>query len=152
MTFKGFLTHTGQTYQAKSPEEIRFHHLDELIRFVLVHIVDDDDAVRESAALLLEIAGYNVLTYASGVVFLEAVATASPGCVLLDIHMPQMTGLQLANEVRARRPGMPIIIATGYAELPTGDQSFPKLDKPFFEQQLAQAIKAAMQTRQTLPI
>ena len=110
--------------------------------------VDDDGLVLMNTAGMLEDLGHRVFEATSASQALEII-DREPGIdlVITDQAMPQMTGLQLATEIRARRPGVPIIIATGYAELPVGHQSFPKLDKPFFEQQLAQAIKAAMHPR-----
>jgi len=111
--------------------------------------VDDDALVLMNTSGMLEDLGHRVFEATSAQQALDLFEREPQiDLIITDQAMPQMTGLQLATEVRTRRPGMPVIIATGYAELPAGgNQSFPKLDKPFFEQQLAQAIRAAMQPR-----
>ena len=116
----------------------------------VVHIVDDDDAVRESAALLLEIAGYDVQTYESGVAFLEAIAGAQPGCVLLDIHMPQMTGLEVQAVLRERGVVWPVIVLTGQGDIGIAVQAmkggaFEFLEKPYQNEVLLAAIAEAFE-------
>jgi two-component system response regulator FixJ len=116
----------------------------------VVHVVDDDDAVRESAALLLEIAGYNVVTYESGVAFLAAVATAQPGCVLLDIHMPQMTGLEVQAVLRERGVVWPVIVLTGQGDIGIAVQAmkngaFEFLEKPYQNEILLGTITEAFE-------
>lgn len=116
----------------------------------VVHVVDDDDAVRESAALLLEIAGYQVLTYESGVAFLEAVGSAPPGCVLLDIHMPQMTGLEVQGVLRERGIVWPVIVLTGQGDIGIAVQAmkngaFEFLEKPYQNEILLGTIAEAFE-------
>jgi PAS domain S-box-containing protein len=110
--------------------------------------VDDDGLVLMNTTGMLEDMGHELIEAASGRKALELVHRHPDiDLVITDQAMPQMTGLQLAEEVRALRPHLPIIIATGYAELPPGSNHFPKLDKPFFERQLTNAIAAAMQAQ-----
>jgi FixJ family two-component response regulator len=77
----------------------------------VVAVVDDDLAVLDSLKLLLELAGYPVAVYASAVEFLE-VGAPPPACVVLDHHMPRMTGLELAERLRRDQPGLPIMLIT----------------------------------------
>lgn len=77
-----------------------------------VHIIDDDDAVRDSLAVLLEIRGVPVETYASAAAFLAALAAGAEGCVVTDVQMPDMNGLELLSALRAGGHTLPIIVAT----------------------------------------
>ncbi len=83
----------------------------------LVHIVDDDDAVRRSAAFLLKQSGYRVASWASGVEFLREVKSADRGCVLIDVRMPEMDGLEVQQEMARRGIDMPVVILTGHGDV-----------------------------------
>lgn len=115
-----------------------------------VHVVDDDDAVRESAELLLEIAGYDVRTYASGVIFLESLQDATPGCVLLDIHMPQMTGLEVQAALLARGVPWPVIVLTGQGDVGIAvkamkNGAFEFIEKPYANEALLASLSDAFE-------
>ena len=86
----------------------------------VVHVVDDDDAVRRSLALLLVSFGYSTETYASAEAFLAAVGGARPGCVIVDIRMPGMDGLELQEELHRRGCTMPVIVVTGHGDVEIG--------------------------------
>ncbi len=116
----------------------------------LVHVVDDDEAVRESAAILLESAGYEVATHASGVAFLEGLEGAAPGCLLLDIHMPGMTGLQVQVELKARKMTWPVIVLTGQGDIGIAVQAmkngaFEFLEKPYKNEILLETLAEAFE-------
>jgi len=83
----------------------------------LVHIVDDDDSVRRSVAFMLKHAGYRVESHISGVEFLKSIKLAERGCVLLDVCMPQINGLEVQQEMAARGIDMPVIILTGHGDI-----------------------------------
>jgi PAS domain S-box-containing protein len=109
--------------------------------------VDDDGLVLMNTAAMLEDLGHQVFEAGSGRQALEILAREPAiDLVITDQAMPQMTGVQLAEAIRRERPNLPILIATGYAELPPGNMVFPKLDKPFFEQQLVTAIARALRS------
>jgi two-component system response regulator FixJ len=113
-----------------------------------LHIVDDDDDVRESAALLLDAAGYSVTAYASGVEFLAKVDPAVPACVLLDIHMPQMDGLEVQRRLVERGITFPVIVLTGQGDISIAVQAmkhgaFEFLEKPYLNDVLLQAAADA---------
>lgn len=113
-----------------------------------LYVVDDDDDVRESADLLLDAAGYNVTTYASGVEFLEMVDVSVPACVLLDIHMPQMDGLEVQRQLHARGIAFPVIVLTGQGDISIAVQAmkngaFEFLEKPYLNDVLLQAVADA---------
>ncbi len=81
-----------------------------------VHIVDDEDSVRRSIAFMLKTSGFTVTTWNSGTAFLQTARTAEPGCVLLDIRMPGMDGLQVQQELARRGHGLPVIVLTGHGD------------------------------------
>jgi CheY-like chemotaxis protein len=118
-------------------------------RPLIVLAVDDDPLVLMNTAAMLEDLGHTVLEAASGKQALELLhRTEKMDLVITDQAMPQMTGTQFAEAARAERPELPIIIATGYAELPpNSDSSLPKLNKPFLQEDLANAIAGLMQGR-----
>jgi two-component system response regulator FixJ len=113
-----------------------------------VHVVDDDDDVRESAALLLESSGYNALTYPSGVEFLAKLDPAVPACVLLDIHMPQMDGIEVQRQLLDRGVNFPVIVLTGQGDVSIAVQAmkngaFEFLEKPYLNDVLLEATRDA---------
>ncbi len=110
--------------------------------------VDDDALVLINTSAMLEDLGHTVLVAHSGEQALEHLAqTPAIDLVITDHAMPKMTGIDLARHIRARRPDMPIILATGYAELPTGaDTGLQRLSKPYRQDALIDAITAAIGT------
>jgi two-component system response regulator FixJ len=120
-----------------------------------VHIVDDDDAVRESAAILLESVGYDVITHDSGVAFLATLTTLTPGCILLDIHMPGMTGLEVQAELRARGATWPVIVLTGQGDVGIAvramkNGAFEFLEKPYKNETLLETLGDAFEAFETI--
>ena len=114
----------------------------------LVHIVDDDESVRESASILLESAGYEVVTHESGVAFLNALDHLAPGCIILDIHMPVLTGLQVQEELVGRGIGWPVIVLTGQGDVGIAVQAmkngaFEYMEKPYKNEALLQTLHDA---------
>lgn len=83
----------------------------------LIRIVDDDEAVLEGLAFILEGEGWTVKTYANAKAFLTDDSPSVPGCLILDINMPEMTGLQLQRVMRERGYGLPIIFLTGHGDI-----------------------------------
>jgi PAS domain S-box-containing protein len=115
-------------------------------RPLVVLAVDDDGLVLMNTAVMLQDMGHTVLEATSGSQAIEILRREqSIDLVITDHAMPKMTGVQLAAAIKAERPGLPIILATGYAELPAGGSAeLPKLGKPFGQQELMQAVAAAM--------
>ena len=119
-----------------------------------VHIVDDDDDVRESASLLLESLGYSVFTYPSGVDFLEKLDPTIPACILLDIHMPQMDGIEVQRQLAERGVTSPLIVLTGQGDVSTAVQAmkngaFEFLEKPYLNDVLIEAMGDAFARLET---
>jgi two-component system response regulator FixJ len=113
-----------------------------------LHIVDDDVDVRESAALLLDAAGYSVLTHPSGVEFLETFDASIPCCILLDIHMPAMDGLAVQRQLAERGVAYPVIVLTGQGDISIAVQAmkngaFEFLEKPYLNEVLLAAVRDA---------
>ncbi len=116
----------------------------------LVHLVDDDESVRESAAILLESAGYDVVAHVSGVAFLEVLKDQPTGCIILDMHMPVITGLQVQAELNARGVGWPVIVLTGQGDIGIAVQAmkngaFEFLEKPYANDQLLKTLEEAFE-------
>lgn len=116
----------------------------------LIHVVDDDDSVRRSAGFLLRTSGYAVRLHTSGVAFLREIKTAEPGCILLDVRMPEMDGLAVQQELAARGVAMPVIILTGHADVSIAVQAMKGgavdfIEKPFEKALLLGAIERAFE-------
>jgi two-component system response regulator FixJ len=112
----------------------------------VIHIVDDDEAVRRSAAFMLKHAGFRTESYVSGVAFLERADTVEDGCVLLDINMPDMNGLEVQAALIARGLTMPIIVLTGSGEINVAAQAMRAgainyIEKPYAKENLLAAIE-----------
>jgi two-component system response regulator FixJ len=114
----------------------------------LVHVVDDDDAVRDSLTLLLESAGFAVRTYSSATALLAALPGIN-GCILTDVRMPEMDGLALQRHLAEAGVRLPVIVMTGHGDVPiavealkTGASDF--LEKPFDDSQLLAAVTNAI--------
>lgn len=113
-----------------------------------VALVDDDDSVRRAVSRLLRVAGMEVRVYDSGGAFLDAVKNHLPECLILDLYMPSMSGLDVQSSLAARGLRVPIVFITAHDDpdaeqraLEAGAVAF--LHKPFSEQQLLSAIEGA---------
>lgn len=114
----------------------------------LVHIVDDEEAIRRSASFMLKTSGYAVETWATGVAFLKEIRHVPQGCVLLDVRMPAMDGLDVQQALLDRGVTMPVIILTGHADVSIAVRAMKAgavdfLEKPFEKAMLIAAIEAA---------
>ncbi|HYR37466.1 MAG TPA: response regulator [Burkholderiales bacterium] len=114
-----------------------------------VAIVDDEEPVRKALKRLLRASGLDAETYASGKDFLEASALRWPDCLILDLHMPGMSGLQVLRELRAANAALPTVVITAYDEpatraecLAAGASAY--LRKPLDERLLLNAISATV--------
>lgn len=116
----------------------------------LVHIVDDDDAVRDALVEVLDALEMNARGFASANEFLEYVTLETAGCLVLDIRMPGISGLELQKKLRAMNSALPIIFITGHADVPMAVEAIKLgaiefIQKPFREQELLDAIYTAME-------
>lgn len=115
----------------------------------VVHVIDDDEAMRDSLAFLLESVDMSVKTYASAVEFLEGLADLAPGCIVTDVRMPEMNGLELVRRLRQAGAPHPVIVITGHGDVPLAVEAMKAgvadfLEKPFPEDALLDAIRAAL--------
>ncbi|MCW8086524.1 response regulator transcription factor [Sabulicella glaciei] len=118
----------------------------------VLHVVDDEEAVRRSLAMLLMAADYNVETYADAAALLGAASRGTglaPGCLILDVRMPGMDGLSLMEELSKRGITHPAIVVTGHADVPLAVRAMRVgaidfLEKPYTEERLLEAVKAAL--------
>ena len=124
----------------------------------IVFVVDDDISVRESLELLIQVSGWRAETFASAREFLARPRASVPSCVILDLALPDGSGLDLQQRVAADRPDMPIIFITGYGDVSQSVRAMKAgalefLTKPFREDVLISAIRQALErSRRTLEL
>ena len=116
----------------------------------IVHIVDDDEAVRQSLAFLLSSAGLAVRLYDSATAFLAGLASVKGGCLITDMRMPDMTGLELLHQLRAKACGLPAIVITGHGDVALAVEAMKAgaidfIEKPFDEEAILHAVQAALE-------
>lgn len=117
---------------------------DEALR--LVHLVDDDEAIRRSVGFMLKTSGFHVRTYVSGVELLKSASNLEPGCILLDIRMPGMDGLEVQAALHEKGVFLPVIIMTGHGDVTLAVQAMKTgavdfIEKPFEKALLLSAIE-----------
>jgi FixJ family two-component response regulator len=115
----------------------------------IVFVVDDDVSVRESLDLLIKFAGWQPETFSSGAEFLTQPRTATPSCLVLDVSLPDLNGLELQKLIASERTDMPIIFITGHGDVPMTVQAMKAgavefLTKPFDDEVLLSAIRHAI--------
>jgi FixJ family two-component response regulator len=120
----------------------------------IVFVVDDDVSVRESLEPLIRSEGWEPQTFASAPEFLAYPRAVVPSCLVLDISLPGLNGLDLQKQVAAERPDMPIIFITGYGDVPKTVQAMKAgavefLTKPFSDDALLSAIRQAVERSET---
>lgn len=111
----------------------------------LIHLIDDEDSVRRSIAFVLKTSGFDVVAYPSGVAFLKEAKAAAPGCILLDVRMPEMDGLAVQRELNDRGVALPVIVLTGHGDVATAVTAMKHgavdfLEKPFEKASLLAAL------------
>jgi two-component system response regulator FixJ len=114
-----------------------------------VHIIDDDEGLRESLAFLLRAAHIDVLTYSSAAAFLEAVPGAGLNCVITDVRMPGLSGIDLLKQLRELKIDVPVIVITGHGDVPLAVEAMKNgaidfLEKPFGDEILLASVKTAI--------
>jgi two-component system, LuxR family, response regulator FixJ len=114
-----------------------------------VFVVDDDEAVRKSLSLLLKSLGLATSTYSSAADFLANYDLHQPGCAIVDVRMPGMSGLELQAELNRRAAIIPVIFITGHADVPMAvdamqNGAFDFLQKPFTDQDLSDRVQRAL--------
>jgi two-component system, LuxR family, response regulator FixJ len=114
-----------------------------------VFIVDDDDSMRRAIALLLKTVGYNALEFSKPSEFLTKFDAKVHGCLVLDIRMPEMSGLEIQQQLNLSGAMLPVIFITGHGDIPMAvqamkDGAFDFLTKPFRDQELLDRINSAL--------
>ena len=115
----------------------------------VVHVIDDDETARESLEFLLDCAGLRVQAYESAVAFLEAVPAMEHGCIVTDVRMPEMGGVELIGRLKALGVPDPVIVITGHADVPLAIQAMKAgvadfIEKPFSDDAILGAVRAAL--------
>jgi two-component system, LuxR family, response regulator FixJ len=115
----------------------------------IVHLIDDDDGVRQALAFLLASSGFAVRVYESAMEFLAASKAVSSGCIVTDVRMPGMSGLELQRQLKIRRIDLPVIVMTGHGDVALAVEvmkagAIDFIEKPFHDEVLISAIRIAM--------
>ena len=120
-----------------------------------IALIDDDEAVLHSLRLLLESRGFEVRSFASAEKFLKSIGTAMPACVVTDVRMPNVSGLELQIALKKRDSSVPVILITGHGEIAMAvdaikQGAFDFLEKPFDEERLIRSISNALEASRKL--
>lgn len=115
----------------------------------VVHVIDDDASAREALAFLIDCAGLEVRSYESAIEFLEAVPGMAHGCIVTDVRMPEMSGVELIGRLKTMGVTDPVIVITGHADVPMAIQAMKAgvsdfLEKPFSDDAILTAIRSAL--------
>jgi two-component system response regulator FixJ len=120
----------------------------------VVHVVDDDEAMRQSIEFLLRTANIQVQLYESAVDFLKAASEVKAGCVVTDVRMPGMSGIQLLQRLRDLKLSLPVIVITGHGDVRLAVEAMKSgaadfIEKPFDDEALLSAVQAALSAQAT---
>jgi two-component system response regulator FixJ len=115
----------------------------------VVHVIDDDGAARDALRFLLSAANFTLHTYESAKAFLDAIPTAGAGCVITDVKMPEITGLELLRRLKGRGIDSPVIVITGQADVPVAIEAIKSgavdfIEKPYDSEALLGAVRIAL--------
>jgi two-component system, LuxR family, response regulator FixJ len=115
----------------------------------VVHVIDDDDAVRDSLSFLLRSAKIEVCTYETASAFLAAINNLSLGCIITDVRMPEMTGIELLRRLRESGNNVPVIVITGHGDIPLAVEAMKFgaadfFEKPYDDKSLVAAVRTAL--------
>jgi two-component system response regulator FixJ len=118
-----------------------------------VHVIDDDEAIRDSLTFLLRTARLDVQSYPSATAFLEALPEANLSCVITDVRMPGMSGIDLLRRLRERKISVPVIVITGHGDIPLAVEAMrigaiDFLEKPFDDEVLIASVKTALRQKE----
>jgi two-component system response regulator FixJ len=113
-----------------------------------VHVIDDDEAARHSLAFLLGTAKISVKTYESATAFLDSIGDVKSGCIITDVRMPGMSGIELLRKLKELGVAVPVIVVTGHGDVPLAVEAMKIgaadfIEKPFDDEALLQAVRAA---------
>ena len=120
----------------------------------IVHVIDDDEAMRESLAFLFKSAKIPVQVFDSATSFLDRLTDIKPGCVITDVRMPGMSGIDLLKRLRELKNDLPVIVITGHGDVPLAVEAMKYgaldfLEKPFDDDILIGAVRSALTNQAT---
>lgn len=115
----------------------------------VIYLIDDDDAVRQSLEFLLKTAGITVRGFESAKAFLEVLPQIRSGCIITDVRMPEITGIELLQKIKSLNPELPVIVVTGHGDISLAVEAMKIgavdfLEKPFDDALLLTAVRAAL--------
>ena len=115
----------------------------------IVHVIDDDEAIRQSLAFLLQAAKLEVKTYSTAMAFLDALPDSASGCVITDVRMPGMSGVDLLRRLKELKIGVPVIVITGHGDVALAVEAMKVgavdfLEKPFDDDVLLASVQSAL--------
>jgi two-component system, LuxR family, response regulator FixJ len=115
----------------------------------LVHVIDDDDALRDSLRFLLASAKFDVETYESAIAFLAALPQIKGGCIVTDVRMPRLSGIELLRRLKSMSVDLPVIVMTGHGDIALAVDAMKEgaiefLEKPFDDEVLLKAVGVAL--------
>jgi two-component system, LuxR family, response regulator FixJ len=115
----------------------------------IVHVIDDDEALRDSLAFLLRSADLEVMSHASAAAFLDSLPLKGLTCIITDVRMPGLTGIDLLRRVKELGIEVPVIVITGHGDVPLAVEAMrfgavDFLEKPFDDEILLQSVRAAL--------
>jgi two-component system response regulator FixJ len=115
----------------------------------VVHVIDDDDAARDALRFLLEAAGLTARAYESGAVFLERLAQIEPGCIITDVRMPEISGIDLLRRLKYAAIRLPVIVITGHGDIALAVEAMKLgaidfFEKPYDDVALLAAVRPAL--------
>jgi two-component system response regulator FixJ len=119
----------------------------------VVHVVDDDLAVRQSLSFLLASDGLPVRLHESALAFLDAMEATATGCIVTDVRMPGIDGIELLRRLKARGFGLPVIVMTGHADVPMAVEAMKEgavdfIEKPFDDDGFLAAVRSALRLQE----
>jgi two-component system, LuxR family, response regulator FixJ len=119
----------------------------------VVHIIDDDEGLRESLAFLLRTANLEVRSFESARAFLDELAHAVPGCIITDVRMPEMSGIELLRRLKEFKIDVPVIVITGHGDIALAVEAMKMgaadfFEKPFDDDLLVASVRAALRQRE----
>lgn len=115
----------------------------------IVHVIDDDEAMRDSLSFLLDMQGFETRVYESALAFLDALPEIPGGCVLTDVRMPGLSGLELIDHLRAQGSDLAVVVMTGHGDVPMAVEAMKAgvidfIEKPFDDDVLLRAVRGAL--------
>lgn len=115
----------------------------------VIHVIDDDESVRRSLDFLLRAAGHKTCTYETALAFLNALPDVASGCIVTDVKMPEVSGVDLLKRLRTLHVRLPVIVITGHADVPMAVEAMKNgaidfLEKPFDDEVLLASVRTAL--------